>query len=156
MFSNFDNDAQKVLLMAKKEMADLCHPYVGSEHLLLSILHNNQLNITKLLNSLNITYEKYRDEIVRVIGVGKSVNNWFLYTPLLKRIIENSIYDCKDDDDAVTVERLFLSLLEEGDGVANRILMGMNIDIDYLYDQFSNDFFIKNPAKKLQACAVKT
>lgn len=128
MFSSFDEEAQKVLLMAKKEMVDLCHPYVGSEHLLLAILHNEQLSITKILNDYNLTYEKYKNEIIKVIGVGKSTNSWFLYTPLLKRVIENAIYDCKDDDDIVTVEKLFMSLLEEGDGVANRILMGMNID----------------------------
>lgn len=148
MFSSFDEDAQKVLLMAKKEMVDLCHPYVGSEHLLLAILHNEQLSITKILNDYNLTYEKYKNEIIKVIGVGKSTNSWFLYTPLLKRVIENAIYDCKDDDDIVTVEKLFMSLLEEGDGVANRILMGMNIDIDYLYEKFSNKFFVKNKGLK--------
>ena len=148
MFSSFDEEAQKVLLMAIKEMVDLCHPYVGSEHLLLAILHNEQLSITKILNNYNLTYEKYKNEIIKVIGVGKSTNSWFLYTPLLKRVIENAIYDCKDDDDIVTVEKLFMSLLEEGDGVANRILMGMNIDIDYLYEKFSDKFFVKNKGLK--------
>ena len=148
MFSNFDEDAQKILIMAKKEMMDLCHPYVGSEHLLLAILHNEQLELTKILHNYNLTYEKYKDEIIKVVGIGKSTNSWFLYTPLFKRVIENAIYDCKDDDDIVTVEKLFMSLLEEGDGVANRILMGMNIDIDYLYEEFSNKFFIKNKVLK--------
>ena len=134
LFSKFDEDSQKVLLMAKKEMLDLKHPYVGSEHLLLAILHNGELLITQLLNEYQITYNKYRDEIIKVIGIGKSSNNWFLYTPLLKRIIENAILDCKDEDSMVTVDKLFISLLEEGDGVANRILLGMNIDIDLLYD----------------------
>ena len=55
--------------MAKKEMVDLCHPYVGSEHLLLAILHNEQLSITKILNNYNLTYEKYKNEIIKVIGV---------------------------------------------------------------------------------------
>ena len=87
MFSKFDEEAQKVLLLAKKEMTELCHPYVGSEHLLLSILHNTDLQITKLLKEYGITYENYRNEIIKVIGIGKTTNNWFLYTPLLKRII---------------------------------------------------------------------
>lgn len=138
MFSKFDEDSQKILLMAKKEMLELKHPYVGSEHLLLAILHNKNLDITKLLAEYKITYQKYRDEIIRVIGVGKVANTWFLYTPLLKRIIENAILESRDEDSTVTVQKLFLSLLEEGDGVANRILLGMNIDVDLLYEKFSD------------------
>ena len=111
MFSKFDEDSQKILLMAKKEMLELKHPYVGSEHLLLAILHNKNLDITKLLAEYKITYQKYRDEIIRVIGVGKVANTWFLYTPLLKRIIENAILESRDEDSTVTVQKLFLSLL---------------------------------------------
>ena len=144
MFSRFDEQAQKVLLMAKKEMLSLKHPYVGSEHLLLAILHNNELDITKYLNSCDITYDNYRMEIIKVIGEGSSSNNWFLYTPLLKRVIENAILDSKENNEEVSVLKLFISLLEEGDGVANRILMGMNIDIDLLYEKFSSAFKYKN------------
>ena len=144
MFSKFNEETQKVLLMAKKEMLELKHPYVGSEHLLLSILHNSLLDVTKFLNSCGISYDNFKNEIVNIIGIGSSTNEWFLYTPLLKRIIENAILDSKDDNSEVTVEKLFLSLLEEGDGVANRILMGMNIDIDALYDKYSTKFLYKN------------
>lgn len=147
MFSKFDEDAQKVLLMAKKEMMDLKHPYVGSEHLLLSILHHPEFSVTKLLNEYQITYDRYKKEIIKIIGVGKSANEWFLYTPLLKRIIENAILDSKEDDSSITVENLFISLLEEGDGVANRILLGMNVDIDLLYEKFSNKFIYRNSKK---------
>ena len=84
MFSKFSEDAQKILLMAKKEMLELKHPYVGSEHLLLAILHNKDLVITQLLEEYGITYKKYKDEIIKVIGIGKTSNNWFLSTPLKK------------------------------------------------------------------------
>ena len=147
MFSRFTEEAQKILLMTKKEMQDLKHPYVGSEHLLLAILHNRDSEITKFLEECQLTYEKCRNEIISVIGIGKSSNDWFLYTPLLKRVIENAIIDCKDEDALITVEGLFISLLEEGDGIANRLLMGMNIDIDCLYEKFSNRFVIKNNKK---------
>ena len=138
MFSKFDEEAQKILIMAKKEMSDLCHPYVGSEHLLLSILHCVNLEVTKILVEYGITYKSFKDEIIKIIGIGKTTNTWFLFTPLLKRIIENAIYECKDENSMVTVEKLFISLLEEGEGVANRILLGMNIDINFLYERFSN------------------
>ncbi|MDO5393741.1 MAG: ATP-dependent Clp protease ATP-binding subunit [Mycoplasmatota bacterium] len=144
MFSRFSEEAQKVLLMTKREMQELKHPYVGSEHLLLAILHNKDLELTKFLEECGLGYEKCRKEIISVIGIGKSSNDWFLYTPLLKRVIENAILDCRDNDSLITVEGLFVSLLEEGEGVANRILLGMNIDVDYLYEKFSNRFILKS------------
>ena len=152
MFSKFSEEAQKVLLMTKREMQELKHPYVGSEHLLLAILHNKELEITKFLEECHLTYEKCRQEIISVIGVGKSTNDWFLYTPLLKRVIENAILDCKEYDSLITVEGLFISLLEEGDGIANRILMGMNVDIDYLYERFSNKFVLKTGKNGKKLC----
>lgn len=142
MLSRFSEEAQKVLLLMKKEMMELKHPYVSSEHLLLAILHCSDLNITKFLNDCGLKYELYKNEIISVIGIGKTASDWFLYTPLLKRIIENTIVN-NNGDSLVSVEDLFISLLEEGDGVANRILMGMNIDIEMLYDKFSNKFNIK-------------
>ena len=148
MFSKFDEEAQKILIMSKSEMLKLKHPYVGSEHLLLSILKNN-VSVTDYLNSIGLTYDKFKEEVIRVIGLGSNTNNWFLFTPLLKRIIENAILDCKQNNQKVTVEKLFISLLEEGEGVANRILLGMNIDIDLLYENYINKFsFISGSSKK--------
>lgn len=144
MFSKFSEESQKILLIAKKEMSSLKHPYVGSEHLLLAILSNKDLDVCQKLNDYGINYESFKNEVIRVIGKGTISNNWFLYTPLLKRIIENATIDCRENKEKeITVFHLFLSLLEEGDGVAIRILMGMNIDIDALYDEFSNNFVLK-------------
>ena len=84
MFSKFNEESQKILLGAKKEMKQLKNPYVGSEHLLLAILDNKELDLTKKLNSYNLTYKNFRDEIVKVIGTSKESNDWYLYTPLLK------------------------------------------------------------------------
>lgn len=150
MFSRFSEEAQKILLMTKKEMYDLKHPYVGSEHFLLAILKNKSLSITKFLENYYVSYNVFKNEIINIIGVGKSNNEWFLFTPLLKRVIENAILNCGENN-VVTIEDLFSSLLEEGDGVANRILMGMNIDIDSLYEKFINSFCAKknNAGKKL-------
>lgn len=148
MFSKFSEEAQKALLIAKEEMLKLKHPYVGSEHLLLAILSNKKLFITVRLNNYDINYDKFKSEIENVIGVGKKANTWFLYTPLLKRIIENAIFDTKErGEKQVTVEQLFLSLLEEGDGVAIRILIGMGINIDKIYNEFSNKIVVKKSKK---------
>ena len=148
MFSEFSDEAQKVLLLAKKEMQQLRHPYVGSEHLLLAILNLKDCKITKILETYQLTYERFYKEIVSVIGIGKVDNSWFLYTPLLKRVIENAVVNCNDNNSIITVETLFLSLLEEGEGVANRILMGMNIDIDFLYEKISERFVLNHSKNK--------
>ena len=138
MFSRFTEEAQKILIMSKKEMQELKHPYVSSEHLLLSILHYSRSDFLSFLNTYQLTYQSFKNKLIEVIGLGKKESEWFLYTPRLKKIIENAILDSKDEDEDVTVEHLFLALLEEGEGVANRILMSMDIDLDLLYEQFSN------------------
>lgn len=146
MFGNFTESARKILISAKKEMHELKHPYVGSEHLLLSILKDDN-NISRRLKEYNLDYQILKDEIINVIGTGSKESDCFLYTPLLKRILENAIIDSKDNNNGeVTVEHLFSSLLDEGEGVAVRIMLGMNIDIDNLYDEFS--YKLVNTKKK--------
>lgn len=137
MFSRFSEEAQKILVLAKKEMTLLKHPYVGSEHLLLAILSDKNNDVSKRLEEYNLNYKNFREEIIKIIGIGSESNNWFLYTPLLKRIIENAMLDVRENNDnEVTINHLFLSLLDEGEGIAIRILMGMNIDTDQIYKDF--------------------
>lgn len=148
MFGNFTEEARLILVRAKKEMYDLKHPYVGSEHLLLAILKEEN-SVTKRLKEFGLDYERLHEEITTIIGVGSKVSNWFLYTPLLKRILENAIVDSKENNNGiVTVEHLFSSLLEEGEGVAIRVMMGMNIDIDELYGEFSYKIAATKKRKK--------
>ncbi len=152
MFSRFSEEAQKALILAKKEMNNLRHPYVGSEHLFLSILSMKDLEITKVLASYNITYEVFKKELIRIVGVGKESNEWFLYTPLLKRVIETAILNSKEKGEVeVSVNELLLAILEEGEGVAIRLLIGLNIDVDEIYNFISKDSKVSNKAlhKKL-------
>ena len=154
MFGNFTEEAREIIVRAKKEMFELKHPYVGSEHLLLAILKDDN-TISKRLKEFNLTYEKLKQEIINIIGKGTIETEWFLYTPLLKRIMENAIIDSKENNDGeVTIEHLFTSLLEEGEGVAIRIMIGMNIDIDKLYNEFSYKF--TNKTKKMQKLDIET
>lgn len=137
MFGNFDEEARIILVRAKEEMHNLKHPYVGSEHLLLAILKEDN-KISHRLKQYKLDYQKLRDEIIKVVGIGNKASNWFLYTPLLKRVLENAVIDAKENNNSeVTISHLFSSLLEEGEGVAIRILMGMGIDLDELYSEFS-------------------
>ena len=143
MFNNFCEDARKVLIKSKEEMLSLKHPYVGSEHLLLAILSSDN-NISKKLKEYDLTYDIFRNKIVEIIGMGTHESEWFLYTPLLKRIMENAIMDGKEANSDVTVEMLFSNLLIEGEGVAIRILQNLDIDIETL----SLEFLYKSSKKK--------
>ena len=137
MFNSFDELARKTLIMAKEEMYNLKHPYVGSEHLLLSILKNKN-EISDKLKEYGLTYNKFRESIINIIGIGKKQSECFLYTPLLKRILETSMIDSRENNNGVvTINHLFSALLEEGEGVAIRIIIGLNIDIDLLYKEFT-------------------
>ncbi len=137
MFGEFNEDARKVIVGAKKIMKELKHPYIGSEHLILSILKNDE-NLSKKLSKYGLNYNDFYKEIVEIVGMGSKESNWFLYTPLLRRVIENAIEDSRENNNGVvTTNHLFASLLEEGEGVAIRILIGMNIDVDDLYSNFA-------------------
>lgn len=137
MLYNFDEETKKILLKSKGEMKELKHPYIGSEHLLLAILHTNN-NVSKKLKEYNIDYKKFKNELIKIVGVGSKESNFFLYTPLLKRVLENAALDANENNNGtVTIEHLLSGILEEGEGVAIRILMAMNVDIDELYSEFS-------------------
>ncbi len=149
MYSNFTEEARKVLVGAKEEMMKLKHPYVGSEHLLLSLLKSNS-DVCNKLKDYSIDYNTFKEKLISIVGVGNKASECFLYTPLLKRVMENAIYDSKENNNGnVTPNHLFSALLEEGEGVAIRILISMNIDIDCLYKDFSYKIPVRSKNKKL-------
>ena len=102
MFGQFTEEARKILINAKEEMMELRHPYVGSEHLLLSILKSKN-NVSKKLKQYNLDYDKFKNKIIEILGIGTKQSEWFLYTPMLKRIMENSMLDCKEKNSEVTI-----------------------------------------------------
>ncbi len=137
MFQRFDEETRKILKKAKLEMQELKHPFVGTEHLLLSILSFKDLKITKKLNELGINYNNFKEELIATVGIGNSLNSYFIYTPLLKRVIEGAILDSKDDNlFEVNINALFVSMLDEGEGVGIRLLGNLGVNIDELYLDF--------------------
>lgn len=152
MIGNFNEEAQMVLMNAKKEMLDLGHPYIGTEHLLLSIL-NTDSDICERLNTYGLYYDNFKEELTKVVGTTKKKSEYFLYTPLLRKVIESAVMDSKDNNDGeVTPSHLLFSMFEEGEGIAIRLLIGMDIDIESMYDDFSTSLIKKgkkNKKKKL-------
>ena len=147
MTSNFNEEAQEILNKAKLEMLDLKHPYIGTEHLVLSLLNSNN-EISQSLEKYNLTYHNFKKQIIDIIGKGSKKSEFFLYTPLLKKVIENAILDSKDNNNGeVTPNHLFSSLLDVGEGIAIRIFMGMNLDLDDMYDEFTSKIYDRNKTK---------
>ena len=146
MLGNFSEEAQFILLKSKEEMIDLCHPYIGTEHLVLAILKNSD-DLSSKLKAYGLTYNAFKEEILSVIGKGSKKSPFYLYTHLLKKIMDNALLDAKDNNNGeVTVAHLFSCLLEEGEGIAIRILIGMNLNLEEMYDDFS--FKLVNKSKK--------
>ncbi|MBQ9853865.1 MAG: ATP-dependent Clp protease ATP-binding subunit [Bacilli bacterium] len=133
MNKNFSNEASEILIKAKLEMLELKHPYVGTEHLVLALLHTKN-ELTEKLESLSLTYNSFKKEILKIIGKGTKKSEFFLYTPLLKKVLETSMMDSANEE--ITPTDLFMGLLDVGEGIAIRILINMNIDVDELYDSF--------------------
>lgn len=148
MFSRFSEEAQKVLLNAKKEMQELKHPYVGTEHLMLSLI-SIQKDISKKMAEYGVTYQKFKDKLIEIVGVGNEDNPWFLYTPLLKRVLEAAILISKESGNGeVGCEQLLFSILEEGEGIAVRILEKMNVEVEELQEVFSLKLTTKKKGNK--------
>ena len=108
MFAKFNEETQKSIGISKQEMSELKHPYVGSEHLLLAIL-KLIIQLVKI-KTYGVEYKSFKEKLVSIIGIGSKKSEWFLYTPLLKRVIENAISDSRENNDGeVTVEHLFFT-----------------------------------------------
>lgn len=148
MFYNFSEEARKIISSAKKEMLELRHPYIGTEHLLLGLLINKN-NVSSKLKKYNIDYKIIKKEIINIIGEGTNESECFLYTPILKNVLENANDISKEYNIDISPEFLFLGLLEEGEGIAIRILISMGIDLDKLYQEFIFKHTKKGKKKKL-------
>lgn len=134
MFNKFSEETKKIISLAKYEMIELNHPYLGSEHIMLGILKNNN-NISNLLKNYNVTYKKYKDELKKVIGIGKNKVEWILYTPIVKEIFERAIDISNEEKTKVSIDNIFVALLEMGDCLANRVFRSLNVNLDKIYTE---------------------
>lgn len=135
MFNNFGFICSKILKEAENERYKLSHPYVGSEHLLLALLKSDD-EIKNRLSEYNLTYDNFKKELISIVGIPKKNIEVNLYTPLLKRILSTALSDAKENNKGtVTPNHLLLAILDEGEGIAIRIMVGMGVNIDDLYDE---------------------
>lgn len=137
MFVNFNEETRHLLKQAEKEREDLKHPYVGSEHLFLSVLKESKL--TDILKKHKITYKKFKDKLISLVGVGSKKSDFILYTPLLKRVLENAVIEAREENNKiVNPEIVIISILDEEDGIAYSILKSLKVNVDKLYGDLKN------------------
>ena len=147
MFDKYSLEISKIFKCAEEEMLSLHHPYVGSEHLLLSLLKNST-TISNIAKKYDLTYESFRKELILVVGSSSKKSTYILYTPLLKRIINLSLEEASEKKEELNALHLFKALLEEGEGIAIRLLYGMDINLEKLYDELKDN--TKKNNKKLE------
>ena len=136
MYNNYSFEANKIFKGAEKIMLKLGHCYVGTEHLLLSMLENSQ-EVKNILDSYDLNYNIFLDELVQVVDKSESKKENCIYTPLLKRIIKNAEDIAKNNP--LKGVHLLESMLEEGEGIAVRIMLNLGIDLDKMYDDLKKD-----------------
>ena len=154
MFQNFGYEIADLLKKAEDLRFKLHHPYVGTEHLLLAIL-NSSNEVKNICNNYGLTYDNFKNELSLIIGHATESSTINLYTPMLKRVLELAINDASENNNGkVKVAHLLLAMLEEGDGVAIRIMARLNIDLDDLYDAIKENLVVNKKTKNLEIMKI--
>ncbi len=148
MFNNFGIVGSNIFKKAEEIRSELHHPYVGTEHLLLAILLLDK-EMSLYLKDYGLTFENFKKELVSIVGNGSKSSEVNLYTPMLKRVINTALENAKENNNGVVSARhLILAILEEGEGIAIRLLVSMGIDIDDIYENLNKNNKLVN--KKLE------
>lgn len=136
----FNKSVCRILEIAEQEMLNCHHPYVGTEHLLLALLKNN--NISEICIKYNLTYKNFKKELIKVIGMASKESVNILYTPLLKIVIENASKKANKEQKELDEFYLLSSLLNEQDGIALQIVSNMGIDTESLTNEINKPSLI--------------
>ena len=148
MFGRFSEESQKIIVLSKEEMKKLMHPYVGTEHLLLSILKNDK-ELSDRLKKHNLTYKVFRDELINIVGKGSEKVNNYVFTPLYRLILESVTVESKENESIVQVQDLLFTLLNSKEGIAYRVLLSLNIDVDKIKNELKVKVIKKTNKKTL-------
>ncbi|VBB08496.1 chaperonins clpa/b signature 1 [Lucifera butyrica] len=132
MLDRFTERARKVLFLAQQEAIRLGHDYIGTEHLLLGLVHEGDGVAGKALLSLNINLEVVRGQVEGMIGRGDGTGQEIGYTPRAKKVIEIAFQEAQQlGHNYIGTEHLLLGLIREGEGVAAQVLasLGANLEL---------------------------
>ena len=138
MTYKFTNSAAKAIEIANDIAMELGHGYVGTEHILYGLIEEGTGVASKVLQKLGATSEKVLEDIEQLIGRGSLVNSEMTigFTPRTKRVIENSFREARKlGSDYIGTEHILIGIMREGDSVAVRIMMDMDINPQNLYNE---------------------
>ena len=132
MFERFTERARQVVVLAQNEARALKHNYLGTEHILLGLLGEEEGLAARVLESLDITVEEVHAQIARVVGQGdEAVLGQIPFTPRAKKVLELSLAESLSlGHNYIGTEHLLLGVVRENDGVAARILYDLGADAE--------------------------
>ncbi|MCC2594714.1 ATP-dependent Clp protease ATP-binding subunit [Tessaracoccus sp. OS52] len=132
MFERFTDRARRVIVLAQDEAKLLNHNYIGTEHILLGLIHEGEGVAAKALESLGISLEAVRDQVEEIIGQGQQVPTGHIpFTPRAKRVLELSLREALQMNHSyIGTEHILLGLIREGEGVAAQALLKLGADLN--------------------------
>jgi len=132
MFERFTERARRVVVLAQEEARMLNHDYVGTEHILLGLLHEGEGVAAGALESLGIRLDATRAAVEGIIGRGQEAPSRHIpFTPRAKKVLELSLREALQlGHDYIGTEHILLGLIREGDGVAAQVLTNAGVDLN--------------------------
>ncbi len=137
MFERFTDRARRVVVLAQEEARLLNHNYIGTEHILLGLIHEGEGVAAKALESLGISLEAVRDQVEEIIGQGGSSPSGHIpFTPRAKKVLELSLREALQlGHNYIGTEHILLGLIREGEGVAAQVLVKLGADLSRVRQQ---------------------
>ncbi|MCL1899487.1 MAG: NDP-hexose 4-ketoreductase, partial [Promicromonosporaceae bacterium] len=137
MFERFTDRARRVVVLAQEEARLLNHNYIGTEHILLGLIHEGEGVAAKALEALGISLESIRKQVIEQIGEGQQAPGGHIpFTPRAKRVLELSLREALQlGHNYIGTEHILLGLIREGEGVAAQVLTKMGADLGKLRQQ---------------------
>jgi ATP-dependent Clp protease ATP-binding subunit ClpC len=132
MFERFTERARQVVVLAQDEARSLRHNYIGTEHLLLGLLREQEGLAARVLESFDVTVEEVRAQVARIVGEGDEVTTGQIpFTPRAKKVLELSLREALELGHRwIGTEHVLLGLVRENEGVAVQILLDFDADAD--------------------------
>jgi ATP-dependent Clp protease ATP-binding subunit ClpC len=137
MFERFTERARQVVVLAQEEARTLKHNYIGTEHILLGLLREEEGLAARVLESLDITVERVRAQVVRIVGSGEEVTSGQIpFTPRAKKVLELALREALSlGHNYIGTEHILLGLVRENEGVAARILLDFDADSEKIRNE---------------------
>jgi Clp amino terminal domain, pathogenicity island component len=137
MFERFTDRARRVVVLAQEEARMFSHDYIGTEHLLLGLIHEGEGIAARALKSLDISLEAVREQVEEIIGQGQEPSPERIpFTARAKKVLELSLREAMQlGHNYIGTEHILLGLIREGDGVAAQVLAGLGADINRVRQQ---------------------